>query len=212
MNLSDKSKAFQEFYGNYFENLYLVGRGEVHFIQFYSTMKPVEKELALKLMRNAIQEGIEKNWVNEFYVEALGEAKDKDSIGLLTSLLEIHSDEYYQIRILKALWKINADDRYFEMLKEVIIDNLETYNCNYVYWLLDFKSEEALHFLFKFLTGNYGEENKASALRLLNYFDNNFKFYDHLKAPKRSKDYFMKQMNEEAFIIELLEKMKVKKL
>ena len=217
MNIDYKkySKAFQDFYHHYFENLYLVGRREISILSFYYKMSKTEKALAKQYLRQEIDPNIEENeqnnkGVSHYCIEALGFVKDEEALPLLNDLFDrVKNDAVKQV-LLKSIWQINGDDRYFEFLKRLIWDGKhKDYPYSFVYQLLVFKDQNSILLLLDLLK-HFDEQIINDALRLLNNIEHNQHLYDTSKKIKHNKQYYLSKQSDKKFIEELVVKMKNK--
>lgn len=205
-NTTNASKAFKDFYHYFFEDLYLVGRGEVSVLDFYPKMKAAEKQQAIKLLQESLQNSVP---TDQFAVESLGLLKAVSSIPFLKKQLEKEKNYYFRLIIAKALYRINKDAVYFELL-EKLPHLKDAYNKKtFAHWLLDVGDERTVRTLY-ILLNDKDDDVKDVALRLLNHIDNNFDFRYPLKTPKKGMDYFI-QNEHASFIAELTAKLKASK-
>ena len=106
------SSAFNDFYYNHFVQPIGLGRKEID-TSFFQTMTDEEKEIAKGLIRDNLDKR------NSIIIPAAGELKDEKALPQLYKLYETTDDFSWQLTIGRAIWNINSDKLYPELLRKL---------------------------------------------------------------------------------------------
>jgi hypothetical protein len=191
-NSADFSKAFKDFYSNHFENTWGLTRGEVD-TYFYSAMTKDENEIAKRLVRY----NLKLRYTHLF--KASGDLHDNEALPILYEHLQDSKDLSRQLTIGQAIWKINGDGLYRELLRKLQGHPDHFTKEAHFEQVTDLKNQESIEMLLAYLNDS-ADFVRYLALSKLNYlltgtgsFENQF-----------DKDYFLTRQKDELFRTKLL--------
>jgi HEAT repeat protein len=186
------SKAFNEFYKNHFINSYGLTRGEVD-SSFFVLMTNSEKEIARRLIRNNL------HLKQAHLFRAAGELKDEQSLPILYEQLNGNTDLSWLLSIGQAIWKINGDKVYLELLHQLQKHPDGIMKAAHFDQVTDLKDQESIEMLFDYLEDDDSFVREL-ALSKLNYLVSR----QHTLENRFDRKYFLKRRKEEIFKADLL--------
>lgn len=192
VNAEHFSPAFKNFYQNHFIDSIGLSRREVD-IDFFKAMTGEEKEIAKHLIRNNLKTR------QAHLFRAAGELKDEQSIPILYEQLENSTDLSWLLCIGQAIWKINGDKIYLELLRRLQKHPGGTMKAAHFEQVTDFKDEESIQMLFTYLE-DPDDFVRYLALSRLNYLATG----KHSNENQFDKEHFLFRRNDDAFKKELL--------
>ena len=148
-NSPEFSTAFREFYKNHFEDAYGLSRGEVD-ESFFTRMTQTEKETAKRLIR----QNLELRQPHLF--RAAGILKDEDAISILYKHFHRDTNLSWRLTIGQAIWRINGDEMYENLLNELSDHPDETMKVAHLDQITDLRNEVSIDLLFKLLNDDSG--------------------------------------------------------
>ena len=155
------SQPFKDFYYNHFVNSYGLARREVD-TSFFQTMTDEEKEVAKRLIRDNLK-------LRQAHLfRAAGEFKDEQALPILYEQLNSNTDLSWLLSIGQAIWKINGDKIYLELLKKLLHHQSGTMKAAHFEQVTDFKDEESIEMLLDYLE-DHDDFVRQLALSKLNY-------------------------------------------
>ena len=186
------SQPFKDFYHNHFVNSYGLARREVD-TSFFQTMTDEEKEVAKRLIRDNLK-------LRQAHLfRAAGEFKDEQALPILYEQLNSNTDLSWLLSIGQAIWMINGDKIYLELLKKLLRHQSGTMKAAHFDQVTDFKDEESIEMLLDYLE-DHDDFVRHLALSKLNYlatgkyaFENRF-----------DKKHFLERRVDQIFKRELL--------
>ena len=186
------SQAFKNFYQNHFVDSYGLSRREVD-ISFFKTMTDEEREVARRLVRY----NLKLRQVHLF--QAAGELKDEQALPILYEQLNNNTDLSWRLSIGQAIWKINGDEMYLQLLRNLQNHPNGTMKAAHFEQVTDFKNNESIEMLFEYLDD---PDNfvRHLALSKLNYLSTGMHALEH----RFDRIYFLKRRKNETFKRELL--------
>lgn len=195
-NSNSFSTAFKDFYKNHFVDAYGMTRGDVD-TYFFNAMTTDEKEIAKRLIRQNL------NLRQAHLFRASGLLQDNEALPILYEQFQNNSDFSWLMTIGQAIWKLNGDDLYPKLLRQLKDHTSDTMREAHFDQVTDLKNEECVEMLFDYLTDKSGLV-KSMTVSKLNYilagqYEQNQKF---------DRDYFLSKRNDKEFKIELVEKLK----
>jgi HEAT repeat protein len=191
-NSEQFSQAFKEFYHNHFVNSYGLARREVD-TSFFKTMTEEEKDIAKRLIRNNLK-------LRQAHLfRAAGELKDEEALPILYELLNNNTDLSWMLSIGQAIWKINGDKMYLELLRKLQTHPSGTLKAAHFEQVTDFKDDECIEMLFDYLE-DPDDFVRHLALSKLNYLSTG----KHASENRFGRKHFLEKRNDETFKSELL--------
>jgi hypothetical protein len=191
-NSEQFSQAFKEFYHNHFVNSYGLARREVD-TSFFVTMTDEEKEIAKRLIRNNLK-------LRQAHLfRAAGELKDEQALPILYEQLNNNIDLSWLLSIGQAIWKINGDKIYLELLRKLQTHPSGTMKAAHFEQVTDFKNDESVEMLFSYLD-DPDDFVRHLALSELNYLSTG----KHALENRYDRKYFLKKRKDDTFKKELL--------
>jgi hypothetical protein len=195
-NSSSFSKAFKDFYKNHFINAYGMARGDVD-TNFFKTMTEDEKELAKRLVR----QNLKLRQAHLF--RASGLLQDNEALPILYEQFEKNTDFSWHMTIGQAIWKLNGDNLYPKLLRQLKNHSSETMRVAHFDQVTELKNEESIEMLFDYLNDE-SDLIISMTLSKLNYILAG----QYEEKQKFDRNYFLSRKNDKEFKIELAEKLK----
>lgn len=186
------SQAFKDFYQNHFVNSYGLARSEVD-TTFFKNMTDEEKEVAKRLIRENL------NLRQAHLFRAAGELQDERALPILYEQLNNNTDLSWLLSIGQAIWKINGDKIYLELLRKLKMHPGGTMKAAHFEQVTDFKDEESIEMLLDYLE-DPDEFVRHLALSRLNYLTTGKKSFEN----RFNRKHFLKKRKDEKFKKELL--------
>jgi hypothetical protein len=195
-NSNSFSTAFKDFYKNHFIDQRGLARQEVD-TYFFNSMTLEEKEIAKRLIRQNLK------LRQAILFRASGLLQDKEALPLLYDQFQNNTDFSWLLTIGQAIWKLNGDDLYPKLLRQLKDHTSDTMREAHFDQVTDLKNEESIEMLFDYLTDKSGLV-KSMTVSKLNYilagqYEQNQRF---------DRDYFLSKRNDKEFKSELVEKLK----
>jgi hypothetical protein len=190
------SIAFKDFYQNHFIDAYGLSRGDVD-NYFFDAMTNEEKEIAKKLIR----QNLKLRQAHLF--KAAGILSDIEALPILYEQLNGNSDLSWRLTIGQAIWRINQDGIYADLLRELKKHPSDTMREAHFDQVTDLKNEESVEMLFDLLNDKSGLV-KSMTVSKLNYILAG----GNEQKPTFDRDYFLDKQNDTELKKELLEKLK----
>ncbi len=191
-NSNSLSKAFKDFYQNHFINAYGLSRGDVD-TYFFNAMTAEEKEIAKQLIRQNL------NLRQAHLFRASGLLQDNEALPILYEQFQNNTDFSWLMTIGQAIWKLNGDDLYPKLLRQLKIHSSDTMRESHFDQVTDLKNEESIEMLFDYLNDKSGLV-KSMALSKLNYLTAG----KYELNPKHDREYFITKQDDLKFKNELL--------
>jgi|GEM_PF-5363574 len=195
-NSNSFSTAFKDFYYNHFINAYGLSRGEVD-TYFFISMTTKEKEIAKRLIRQNL------NLRQAHLFQASGILNDIDALPILYEQLKSNTDLSWLLIIGQAIWRINKDELYSQLLRQLKEHASESMREAHFDQVTDLKNEESIEMLFDYLKDESGLV-KSMALSKLNYILAG----RYEQKPQFDRDYFLSNRNDKELKMKLVQKLK----
>ena len=195
-NSNSFSSAFKDFYKNHFIDAYGLTRGDVD-TYFFNAMTVDEKEIAKRLIRQNL------NLKQAHLFRASGLLQDKEALPILYEQFQNNTDFSWLMTIGQAIWKLNGDDLYHKLLRQLKTHSSDTMREAHFDQVTDIKNEESIEMLFDYLNDKSGLV-KSMALSKLNYLIAD----KYEQNPKHDSQYFIAKQDNINFKNELLLKLK----
>lgn len=195
-NSNSFSIAFKDFYKNHFIDAYGLTRGDVD-TYFFNAMTVDEKEIAKRLIRQNL------NLRQAHLFRASGLLQDIEALPILYEQFQSNTDLSWLMTIGQAIWKLNGDDLYLKLLRQLKIHPSDTMREAHFDQVTDLKNEESIEMLFDYLNDK-SELVKSMAKSKLNYILAG----QYEQEQKFDSDYFLSKRNDKEFKKELVEKLK----
>lgn len=190
------STAFKDFYQNHFVDAFGLSRGDVD-TYFYDAMTTEEKEIAKRLIR----QNLKLRQAHLF--KAAGILKDAEALPILYEQLNSNSDLSWRLTIGQAIWRLNRDEIYADLLRQLKKYPSDTMREAHFDQVTDLKNEESIEMLFDYLNDKSGLV-RTMTISKLNYILAG----QYEQQPKFDKDYFLNKQNDKELKRELLDKLK----
>jgi len=191
-NSNSFSTAFKDFYKNHFVDAYGMTRGDVD-TYFFNAMTTDEKEIAKRLIRQNL------NLRQAHLFRASGLLQDIEALPILYEQFQNNTDFSWLMTIGQAIWKLNGDDLYPNLLRQLKTQTSDTMREAHFEQVTDLKNEESIEMLFDYLKDKSGLV-KSMALSKLNYLTTGKYEFN----PKHDKQYFISKRDDINFKNELL--------
>jgi hypothetical protein len=195
-NSNSFSTAFKDFYENHFIDAYGMTRGDVD-TYFFNAMTADEKEIAKRIIRQNL------NLRQAHLFRASGLLQDNEALPILYEQLKNNTDLSWLLTIGQAIWKLNGDELYPKLLRQLKIHPSDTVREAHFHQVTDLKNEESIDMLFDYLKDK-SELLKSMAKSKLNYILAG----QYEEVQKFDSDYFLSKRNDTEFKRELVEKLK----
>lgn len=191
-NSGKYSQAFKDFFHNHFVTSWGLARREVD-TSFFTQMTSGEKEVAKRLVRNNLR------LRHAHLFRAAGELKDEQALLILYEQLNGNTDLSWLLTIGQAIWKINGDKVYIELLRKMQNHPGGTLKAAHFEQVTDLKDEESIEMLLGYLNDadDFVQQLALSELNHLVAGQNSFE-------QKFTKKYFLKKRTDEEFKDNLL--------
>ncbi len=189
------STAFKDFCENHFINAYGLERGEVD-TYFFKAMTAAEKEIARRLIR----QNLTLRQAHLFRASAL--LQDTEALPILYEQFKNNTDFSWLMTIGQAIWKLNGDDLYPKLLRQLKTHPSDTLREAHFDHVTDLKDDESIEMLFGYLTDKSGLV-ETMAVSKLNYILAG----QYEEKQKFDRDYFLSKQNDKEFKTELVEKL-----
>lgn len=190
------SNAFKDFYKNHFIDAYGLARGEVD-TYFFKAMTADEKEIAKRLIRQNL------NLREAHLFRASAQMQDTEALPILYEQFNNNTDFSWLITIGQVIWKLNGDDLYPKLLKQLKTHPSDSMREAHFDQVMDLKNEESIEMLFDYLNDKSGLV-KSMAVSKLNYI-----LAGHYEQePKFNRNYFLEKRTDNYLRQDLLEKLK----
>jgi hypothetical protein len=173
-------------------NSYGLARGEVD-TSFFATMTDEEKGIAKQLIRNNLK-------LRQAHLfRASGKLKDEQALPILYEQLDCNTDLSWLLSIGQAIWKINGDKIYLDLLRKLQNHPSGTMKAAHFEQVTDFKDEESIEMVFGYL------EDSDSFVRHLALSELNYLLMGkHSFENRFDQDHFIKRRLDETFKRSLL--------
>jgi len=181
------SESFKDFFHNHFIDMKGLSRREID-TSFYSQMTIDEKEIAKRLIR----QNLDLRYVH--LIEATGKLKDELALPILYEQLKNTSDLSRQLIIGQAIWRINNDIVYRDLLRMLQESPNHITKEAHFEQVTDFKNMESIEMLFRYLRDE-GDFVRYLALSELNHLISGQQSFES----KFDTDYFLSRQEDEAF-------------
>jgi len=191
-NSGSFSTAFKEFYSSHFKDTWGLTRGDID-TYFYTAMTIEEKEIAKKLVRQNLNLG----YTHLF--KASGDLHDDKALPILYEHLQNYKDLSRKLTIGQAIWKINNDDLYQELLRELLNHSSHFTKEAHFQQVTDLKNQESIEMLLAYLNDN-ADFVRDLALSKLNYL----LIGQHSFENRFDRKYFITRQKDEPFKNKLL--------
>jgi hypothetical protein len=190
------STAFNDFYQNHFVDAFGLSRGDVD-AYFYNAMTTDEKEIA----KRQIRQNLKLRQAHLF--KAAGLLKDVEALPILYEQLNRNSDLSWRLTIGQAIWRLNCDEIYADLLRQLKKHPSDTMREAHFDQVTDLKNEESIVMLLDYLNDKSGLVISMTVAKL-NYiltgrYEQNLKF---------DKEYFLEKQNDRELKKVLLEKLR----
>ena len=195
-NSSDYSTAFKEFYSAHFINSFGLTRGDID-TSFFNLMSDTEKEIAKRLIRQNLK------LRQPHLFTASGQLKDKEALPILYEQLDNNTDFSWQMTIGQAIWRINGDQLYPKLLKQLKDHPSDLMRQAHFEQVLDLQNEQSIETYFDYLN----DSNSiiiSMTLSKLNYWLTG----KHSDTFQFDKSYFIENRNNKNLKETLLQKLK----
>jgi len=190
------SKAFKDFYYNHFVNAYGLSRNEVD-TYFFDSMTENEKEIAKRLIRQNLK------LRQSHLFKATGVLKDEEALPILYDQLNNNTDLSWLLVIGQAIWRINGDDVYPKLLRQLSEHSSDTMREAHFEQIVDLKNNESIEMLFSYLNDK-SRLVQSLTLSKLNYLSAG----KHEQKQRYDKEYYLKKKVDEKFKADLLENLR----
>ena len=191
-NSDSLSKAFKDFYQNHFINAYGLSRNEVD-TYFFDSMSENDKEIAKRLIRQNLR------LRQSHLFKAAGILKDKEALPILYDQLNTNTDLSWLLVIGQAIWRINGDDIYSKLLRQLKEHSSDTMREAHFDQIVDLKNKESIEMLFSYLSDK-SRLVQSMAISKLNFLSAE----KHEQKQRYDKEYFMSKKTDEKFKNDLL--------
>lgn len=191
-NSDSLSKAFKDFYQNHFINAYGLSRNEVD-TYFFDSMSENDKEIAKRLIRQNLR------LRQSHLFKAAGILKDKEALPILYDQLNTNTDLSWLLVIGQAIWRINGDDIYSKLLRQLKEHSSDTMREAHFDQIVDLKNKESIEMLFSYLSDK-SRLVQSMAISKLNFLSAG----KHEQKQRYDKEYFMSKKTDEKFKNDLL--------
>ena len=185
------SPTFERFLRYWFADLGPIGNNELD-VTFLSDLTPDEVSLARLLIR------LNLPLKHTHIIMTAGLLRDPEAIPILKRMLEAEPDLGWRLEIAGALWRINRDPVYIDVLEEAKSVKPEIFQwvtLTRVLWLED---ERAVDFLIDLLAQK-DRMGKAEVLQKLNELELGQRFVMPPNEMPHQPDYYRKVRNDPAF-------------
>jgi hypothetical protein len=190
------STAFKDFCENHFIDAYGLARGDVD-TYFFKAMTADEKEIAKRLIRQNL------NLRQAHLFRASGLLQDTEALPILYEQYKNNTDFSWLMTIGQAIWKLNGDDLYPKLLRQLKTHPSDTMREAHFDQVTDLKNEESIEMLFAYLNDK-SELVKSMTISKLNYI-----LAGHYEQnPMFDRKYFLNKLNDTEFKMELVDKLK----
>ena len=125
-------------------------------------MKSDEKEIAKRLIRQNLK------LRQSHLFRASGLLQDKEALPILYDQFKNNTDLSWLLSIGQAIWRLNGDELYPELLRQLLIHDSDTMREAHFEQVADLKNEESIEMLFHCLNGK-SNLVKSMAMSKLNY-------------------------------------------
>ena len=190
------STAFNDFYKNHFVDAFGLSRGDVD-TYFYNAMSTDEKEIAKRLIR----QNLKLRQAHLF--KAAGLLKDVEALPILYEQLNGNSDLSWRLTIGQAIWRLNCDEIYADLLRQLKKHPSDTMREAHFDQVTDLKNEESIEMLLDYLNDKSGLVRTMTVSKL-----NYILAGQYEQKPKFDRDYFLDKINDSELKRELLDKLK----
>ena len=184
-NSDSLSKAFKDFYQNHFINAYGLSRNEVD-TYFFDSMSENDKEIAKRLIRQNLR------LRQSHLFKAAGILKDKEALPILYDQLNTNTDLSWLLVIGQAIWRINGDDIYSKLLRQLKEHSSDTMREAHFDQIVDLKNKESIEMLFSYLSDK-SRLVQSMAISKLNFLSAG----KHEQKQRYDKEYFMSKKTDE---------------
>jgi hypothetical protein len=191
------STAFNDFYQNHFVNAFGLSRGDVD-TYFYNAMTTQEKEIARRLIRQNLK-------LRQAHLyKATGLLKDIEALPILYEQLNSNSDLSWRLTIGQAIWRLNRDGIYADLLRQLKTHPSDTMREAHFDQVTDLKNEESVEMLLDYLNDKSGLVISMTVAKLNYLLTGRYE-----QNPRFNKDYFGEKQNDRELKKELLEKLRI---
>jgi HEAT repeat protein len=186
-NSGHYSQAFKDFFYHHFINAIGLGRREVD-TSFFMKMTEQERETAKRLIRNNLK-------LRQAHLfRAAGELKDEITLPTLYEALNSNTDLSWLLSIGQAIWKINGDEIYIELLRKLQVHPDPNMKAAHLDQVTDLKDKESVEMLLNYLNDK-DRLVRHLALSKLNYLLTE----KHAFEDSFDKRYFLERRHDEDF-------------
>jgi hypothetical protein len=158
-NSQSLSKDFKDFFHNHFVDSYGLTRNEVD-TSFFKNMSAKEKEIA----KNIIRKNLHLKYVHLF--KASGELEDEKALPILYEFINNEKDLSWKLTIGRAIWKINKDKVYEDLLISLATSIDENLKYAHFEQLYDLGENKKIQFL-QLMTGKDETLSERRATEIL---------------------------------------------
>lgn len=192
------SQSFKNFFHHHFVSSIGLIREEVD-TSFFKTMTEEEKEIAKRLVRDNLRIR------HPHLFKAAGKLKDVSALPILYEQFKLDSDLSWRLTIGQAIWRINGDNMYAELLRELPVHSKPSMKAAHLNQVTDLKNEESIEMLYSFLSDK-DRFVRRLALSNLNYllhgksdfFENQFdrKYFQVRKDDREFKNQLLQNLQK----------------
>ena len=135
--------------------------------------------------------------------KAAGILKDKQALPILYDQLNANTNLSWLLVIGQAIWRINADDIYPKLLRQLKEHSSDTMREAHFDQIVDLKNKESIEMLFSYLSDK-SKLVQSMAISKLNFLSAG----KHEQKQRYDKEYFMTKKTDEKFKNDLLENLR----
>lgn len=195
-NSNSLSKEFKDFYENHFIDAYGLSRGEVD-TYFFNSMTTEEKEIAKRLIRQNL------NLRQTHLFRAAGILNDNEALPILYDQLKNNNDLSWRLTIGQAIWRLNQDELYPELLRQLKEHPSETMREAHFDQVTDLKNEESIEMLFDYLNDESGLVKSMTVSKL-----NFIMAGRHKQKQEFDRAFFLSKQTDKEFKNQLVKNLK----
>lgn len=194
-----RSRAFKQFYHNWFEEPLGLIRHEVD-TRFLYDLKLEERVLAIDLLRRNLRLG------HAHIVEGIALLDDKESVPTLKNMLAETTNASLRLTIAGSLWKLSKDESFLEEIERMVSQGdrfLKEAHLDQILWLGD---ERSIGYLVDLMSEG---DTFASHLALsrLNEIEDNKRYLLATDELPHQPDYYRESCKDPSFIQTMVTKL-----
>ncbi len=171
-------------------------RGDVD-SYFFNEMTAEEKEIAKRLIR----QNLKLRQAHLF--RAAGLLQDKEALPILYDKFQNNTDPSWLLTIGQAIWKLNGDDLYPKLLRQLSEHISDTMREAHFDQVTDLKNEESIEMLFDYLNDKSDLVKSMTVSKLKSILVGKYK-----QNQRFDRDYFLSTRNDTELKSKLVEKLK----